>query len=214
MACGNVARFTAIEEHRGRVSLGIQQTAGLADRFRKRQPPGPEWNLLLRADRTERQEGLRLPIQIDRIVGMHVDIVDRLINQRAKGGDGALAASLQEHPGFSAGSPGRASDRHQAGPADDVEHALGRGGRGNPRRASLAQDADHGRLLFDHGHNDLRLDRAVLEGRDNGVLHLDLGASARADGTRIGDRDVAVDVDGLVRNGDEIARPDARLRPE
>ena len=55
-----------------------------------------------------------------------------------------------------------------------------------------------------HGHNDLRLDRAVLEGSDNGVLHLDLGASARADGTRIGDRDVAVDVDGLVRNATKL----------
>src|SRR4029453_51528 len=68
------------------------------------------------------------------------------------------------------GSRARAPPHPRASPVDDVEHALGRGGPGNPRRASLAQDADHGRLLFDHGHNDLRLHPAVLEGSDNGVL--------------------------------------------
>ena len=92
---GDVARFTAIEEHRGGISLDIHQTTGPADRFRERQPPGPKWNLLLRADRAEGQEGLRLPIQVDRIVGMHVDIVGRLINERPKGGDRAPAVSLQ-----------------------------------------------------------------------------------------------------------------------
>src|SRR6185295_11487023 len=86
---------------------------------------------------------------------------------------------------------------------------LGRGGRGNPGRASFAQDADHRRLLFDHRHDDLRLDRAVLEGSHNGALHFDLGASGRVNGTRIGDRDVAAEVDGLVRNVDEIAGPHA-----
>src|SRR4030095_15216329 len=58
-------------------------------------------------------------------------------------------------------------------------------------------------------HHDLRLDRAVFQGTHNGVLHVHLRASKRADGTRIGDRDVAVDVDALVRNGNEIARPHA-----
>src|SRR4029453_11173989 len=47
---GDVARLAAIEEHRGGISLKIQQTASPADRFRQRQPPGPERNLLLRAD--------------------------------------------------------------------------------------------------------------------------------------------------------------------
>src|SRR4029434_7007595 len=94
----DVARSDAIEEHRGGISLKIHQTASPADRFRQRQPPGPERNLLLSADRTEGQEGLRLEIQVDRIVGMRVDIVGRLINKRSKGGDRAPAVALQNHP--------------------------------------------------------------------------------------------------------------------
>ena len=47
--------------------------------------------------------------------------------------------------------------------------------------------------------------RAVLEGSHDGVLHFHLGASVSADGTRVGDRNVAVDINGLVGNGSHPA---------
>ena len=141
---------------------------------------------------------------------MYVDIIGRLINECPKGGDCASAVSLQKRPGFRSGGPGRGSaSGDHPGSADDVEYTFGRGGRRNPRRSSFAQDGDHGRFLFDQGYNDLWFDRAVLERSHNGVLHFDLGASVRTDRSRIGDRNVAVDIDGLVGNGNKISRAHA-----
>ena len=60
-------------------------------------------------------------------------------------------------------------------------------------------------LMTDNNH--LRLNRAVLESFDNFVLNFNLGATSGANVTGIGNGNIALVVDGLIGNGDEIASP-------
>jgi hypothetical protein len=83
--------------------------------------------------------------------------------------------------------------------------------RRNTRRASVAENRDQRGALVGDGHDDLRLDGAVLECIDDGLLQLDRGAAGCANGARIGNRYVSVHVDGLARKGNEIARAHAGL---
>jgi hypothetical protein len=53
----------------------------------------------------------------------------------------------------------------------------------------------------------LRVNRAVLQRLDDRALNFRGGAPVRLDGAGIGDGDVAVVVDGLVRNDDIVAGP-------
>ena len=61
------------------------------------------------------------------------------------------------------------------------------------------------------GYNRLRLDGAILETIDNGLLDFDLGTTSRANCARIWNGDVAVDVYSLSRNGNEIAGANTAL---
>jgi hypothetical protein len=87
-----------IEKYCGRISLYVDEAASLADGFGEREPPRSKRDLLLGAERAKCQEGLRLAVKVNRIVWMRIDIVDRLVYQRAKRGDSAPALALQDHP--------------------------------------------------------------------------------------------------------------------
>jgi hypothetical protein len=63
----------------------------------------------------------------------------------------------------------------------------------------------------DERYDDLRLDGAVLERIDDGLLQFDRGAAGGANGARIGNRYVAVHIHRLAWKGDEIAWAHAGL---
>src|SRR5262249_48235808 len=151
----------------------------------------------------------------DNVVRVDVDVVGRLVNERPKGGDRAPPVSLQEHPrvgsSCSGYRPGCHCYRRYASSTDHVDDTLRRRGRRNTRRSSLAQPADHGCVLFHERHDGLWLDSTVLEGSNNGILHLHLGATERTDCTSVRNGNVALHVDGLIWNCDEIAGAHATL---
>ena len=81
-------------------------------------------------------------------------------------------------------------------------------------RDDLATSPDHGDqrcFLLNNGYNGLRLNSAILESIDNGLLDFDLGTTSGANCPRVRNGDVAVDVYSLSRNGNEIAGADAAL---
>src|SRR5579875_2400806 len=96
---GKLARLAPIEEHGTWICLNIEKAASLSKRFGKRDAPSAEGELPLLTGRAEREEGLRLLIEIDRIARPSPDIVAGLIDQCAKGNSGALAVALKHDPG-------------------------------------------------------------------------------------------------------------------
>src|SRR5262249_17829691 len=53
----------------------------------------------------------------------------------------------------------------------------------------------------------LWFDCTILEGINNGLLNLNWRTALCADAARKGNRDVALDIDRLIRDGDEVTRP-------
>jgi hypothetical protein len=94
IAWSKVTSFASIQKYGGRVGYAVVETAGLADGLSQREPPRSERNLLLGTECTKGQEGLGFTIEIDGVVGMGVDVVGGLVNERSKGSYRASALPL------------------------------------------------------------------------------------------------------------------------
>src|SRR5262249_44312740 len=80
-----------------------------------------------------------------------------------------------------------------------------------PRSCHLPQHSDQRCSLLHNRHDRLWLDGAILEGINDRLLDFDLGATSGANSTGERNGNVAVDVHGLIRNGNEIAGAHTRL---
>src|SRR5262249_9772504 len=104
-----------------------------------------------------------------------------------------------------------------AGTGDDVEDAFTRGlggdaaGRRQEHIIDLTDDSNEGGVLRHESHNDLRLDRAILDPVDDLLFDFCWGLARRRHKSRVGDRNVSLGIDWLVRQRDEVARTHARF---
>src|SRR5438132_1484218 len=102
-----------------------------------------------------------------------------------------------------------------AGARDSVENTLsGRARRKSAGCAHIAQNADQGRVLRGEGHHDLGLQGTTVESIHDILLDLRGGTAFGPNSISVGDGDVALLVDRLVRNGDEVAGTDPRFGGE
>src|SRR5204862_1787295 len=99
---GNLTRFPAVNEHRGRVGMIVLEAACLGDRLSQGQTPGAERKLALRSGSAHREEGLRLREDVDRILRSNVDVVGRIIEKRSKRRSSMPTFALARHPGIAA----------------------------------------------------------------------------------------------------------------
>src|SRR5262249_47672386 len=81
---GEFARLEAIDENRTGISLHVNKAASLADGLGKINSPGIEVDFALLARCSKRQELLLLPVDVDVVTRLHVNIVGRLIHQVCK----------------------------------------------------------------------------------------------------------------------------------
>jgi hypothetical protein len=138
--------------------------------------------------------------------GMHPDIVGRLIDQGAERGGGAASAALEHDPGVVA------LRLRPSGARDRVQDVLaGRVGGKAIGRIDVPEHADQGRTLIDQRNDGLRLDGAILQGIDDRFLNLRRRPAGGVDGAGIRHGDVALGVDVLVRQIDEVAGTNAGL---
>ncbi len=115
-----------------------------------------------------------------------------------------MSLPLQRHPPVIALGPRAAGARNQ------IENAFAGGARRETAGSiDVAEHADQRGALVDQGHDHLGLDRAALERFDNGALDFGGSPALRQDGARIGHRNIAAVVDGLIGDGDEIAGANA-----
>src|SRR5262249_6926534 len=84
-------------------------------------------------------------------------------------------------------------------------------GRQTTRFLHIPEYGNEGCPLIDERYDCLWLNSAVLERVDNGLLDFHRSATSRANIARIRNRDIAVGVDSLIRNINEIARPNPRF---
>jgi hypothetical protein len=129
-----------------------------------------------------------------------------LIDQGAERGRGAASAALEHDPGVVAlrFRPSGARDRVQ----DVLARRVGGKAIGS---IDVPEHADQGSTLIDQRNDGLRLDGAVLQGIDDRFLNLGRRPAGGADGAGIRHGDVALGVDVLVRQIDEVAWTNAGL---
>ena len=77
------------------------------------------------------------------------------------------------------------------------------------RRIYLAEDANKRSVLFRQRNDRLRLDGSNSQGLDDRYLHLWGSFPSRAKRPRIWNRDIACNVDALIRKGNEVSRTNA-----
>src|SRR5437764_1225004 len=145
-------------------------------------------------------------IEIDHVIGVRVDVVGLLVNERTEGRELSPPVPLQHHPHIGTGPSGTTGSRNY------LQKPLWRRLRWNARGCCIADNGDQRGSLIDQRHNDLRLDSTILERLDDGVLEFDRGPAVRANVAGVGNRYVAIDVDGLAGTRDKIARANAGLR--
>src|SRR5262245_306993 len=106
---------------------------------------------------------------------------------------------------------------HSSGPGPAVPPALlivssiRSGVRNPPRSSHIPQHGDQRCSQFHNRYDRLRLDGAILESIDNGLLEFDLRTTSRAYGAPVWNGNVAVDVYSLSRNGNKITGANASL---
>src|SRR5579871_1067810 len=160
----------------------------------------------LEARSPKSRERAWLRVHVNRVLRPNPHVVCRLVHQARERRTSEVAVALQHYPGVEARIAGASS----AG--NNIKEALAVGICGKSGwRPDIPEYADRRGALFNQCDDRLRFQRTVLERVHNGLLHLDNRAPFRPDRARIGNRDIAAIVDGLVWECDEIARSHARL---
>ena len=121
----------------------------------------------------KRDEFLLLLIDVNPVARQNIDVVFRVHHEIFEGHRGAAPVPLKHDPGRVA----RSGDAARAG--DGIENTVAGAGHLEPRMRSgvftepttLISDV----RCCDQGHDNLRLDRAILDLLDDIVLNLDVG---------------------------------------
>ena len=205
-----VAILVAIDVDLAGIRPVVIEAAGLAHRLGQGQGLDVERNLGIEAkdvliERAERGEGRRFTGDEDHVVGPNEDILARIVHDPAQQNLHALAVTLQRDPAFdrlefrSAG----ARDHRQHPLADAVE-------RDHAGRVDVAQDADDARMLLSQLDDNLRLDGAVSQPGDDRLLNFGQGPCGGGNLAGVGNIDIALLIDRLRRQVDEVTGTRAR----
>ena len=133
---GNRPGLAPVEIYRSWVGLGVVQSALFSDGLGQRQAPRVELELSLSPAGAKRDEGLRHVEQVDDIVGKYVDVVGRLVHERAERHACTMSLPFERDPRVVA------LRGWTACACDGIEDAFSRGtGREATGGAHIAEDA-------------------------------------------------------------------------
>src|SRR5207248_631871 len=192
------------------VGLVVIQSAGLADRLGERQRFDVERNFGVEPEdvlieRSERGERGRFAGDEDNVIRPNENVFARIVDHAAQQYPDALAVALQRNVAFDRleFGPSRACDQRQQAFADAVESQ-------HARRVHVTQNAHDARVLLIEANDDLRLDRAIAQPRNDRLLYFRYGP--RGGGNLAGVRNINATllIDRLRRQIHEVTGTCAR----